>query len=475
MPADPSPPRSGDLSGAVLGALLRDAYLRRSTGVLSLEQGPDRRERLFFVGGELYCAPDHPLAVELSGEPSAATEATVEHLLAWSTGRFELSSDARGIPVDLVGPVALPAVVMEVAVRGRGRRELLAELGGERRLWVAPGAAEMLARLTEHESEHDRLLMRLAEPTTVRQVLSTSSEEPIGLLRNLCRLRAVGLIREAGEAPDDGADRLLTGELLRRFMGRIAEELERRPLTLSVDEHRRRLAEALSRLGEVSHFELLGVETDAPREKIHDAYVELARLAHPAHGSRLGLGEPPVALELLFERATLAYLILGDDGRRAAYRRELVGRGAAAGGAPDDRAGEERELARDNFRLARRRADAGDYYAAIELLWQAVRIDPRPEYYKLLGVCQHHNPNWRKKAILSYSQALELEPGDHEARLALAALYAEDGNRAAARREYTAVLDEAPDDRRARKGLDRLRRGVSAAGLLESLGKRFRG
>jgi curved DNA-binding protein CbpA len=69
--------------------------------------------------------------------------------------------------------------------------------------------------------------------------------------------------------------------------------------------HHRRMA---------THYELLGVEPDAPLPAIKTAYRTAARAAHPDAGGD----------ETRMRRLNEAWRVLSDAGRRAAYDRELA-------------------------------------------------------------------------------------------------------------------------------------------------------
>lgn len=254
-------------------------------------------------------------------------------------------------------------------------------------------------------------------------------------------------------------DDLLNPELLRSFSERIGESLQRDPLELEPSDHRKRLAHLLSRAGQSTHYELLGVDETAGETEIYDAYLDRARLVHPSHVPHLSLEGLAAGPELLFERCTLAYLTLSDEDRRLAYHREIGLTSASSGPVPvgEERRAEERDLAERNFRLARKLEAEGEFFYAIELLHVAVRVHQKAEYFALLGRCQSENPKWRRKAIHNYSRAIELDPTDDESRLAAASLYELDGNVPMARREYAALLERVPGHPDAIDALKRLK------------------
>ncbi len=222
----------------------------------------------------------------------------------------------------------------------------------------------------------------------------------------------------------------LPGEVLTLLRDRIGSGLDERPLRLDPATHRQRVATLLARLGGASFYELLGVDVAASPEEVHAAYDEVARMVHPRHAARVGLDGRQAALELLFERATRAYLTLSLPERRKHYDAEMlptVARpGAAAAGAAGaaDRAREQHELARQYFERATQLAQSGEVHTAIELLELAVRAESRPEYFHLLGDLQAKNPYWLREAAASYRRAQQLGSKDPALAAALQAVEA---------------------------------------------------
>lgn len=87
----------------------------------------------------------------------------------------------------------------------------------------------------------------------------------------------------------------------------------------------------------MTHYEVLGVTTDAPAEEVRLAYVHLARQHHPDY---FDAAEPSRRLEAERRMRVInqAWHVLGDESRRRAYDRSLglVGPGRASDGAEDD-------------------------------------------------------------------------------------------------------------------------------------------
>ncbi|HEV7668195.1 MAG TPA: DnaJ domain-containing protein [Thermoanaerobaculia bacterium] len=198
-----------------------------------------------------------------------------------------------------------------------------------------------------------------------------------------------------------------------QFSRRIERSLVDHPFDGDAEMHRSEIARLIGTVGAATWYELLDIPPTASEDEIHDSYERLARAVHPTHASALGLAGREGVLELLFERATAAYLTLHHPDRRRRYDREVdVGGSAQPTGAV--RLEETRCLARQIYERAAGLAGAKDYHFAVELLRQAVRTDPQPEYFAALGRALAQNPNWLRSAEENLRRAVELGYRDVE-------------------------------------------------------------
>lgn len=253
-------------------------------------------------------------------------------------------------------------------------------------------------------------------------------------------------------------DRLATGDTLRRFLDRVFRDLQREPLEIDPDEHRRRLAGLLAGAGAATHYEVLELSTDAEEGAVHSAYRALARWVHPCHAEAVGLDGREGVLAVLFERATEAYLVLSDPERRRAYDRLLeVDRRRPTD--PEARAEEVRRVAGELREKARDLVERDEPHFAVELLRQAVRLDPAgADTWALLGRAQRQNPRWLHMARDSLRRALRLRPDSVEYRLLLGEVEELRVEREEAERLYRQVLERSPGHPAATEALERLKR-----------------
>jgi DnaJ-class molecular chaperone len=410
--------------------------------------------RLLVDSGSLRVAPDDPLAG--ANEEDAADLESLVALLAATTSdglRFTSTPTAAGTGR------ALPAarILMDAAVRGRERAQLWSLVGGRPvSLRMAGGSKLAIEALAALDPAAQALLTRLVKARPAAELVD-DRDSGLDTLRVLARLRVDGLVAPvAGTAEDTGGG--LSSSSRDLFLRRIEREIERRPLRLNRDDHRKKLTEMLRNLGVVTHYQLLGVERHADERAIHQAYVDVGRHVHPLHAATLGLDDKAAALELLFERATEAYLVLSHPDRRRAYDRDLP---AEEGGpASEERRREKANVAREMYARARRMAMEHEFQAVMELMQQAVQLDPQAEYYALLGDVQRRNPQWHAGALQSYREAVRCRSNDADLRLSFAQVLEELGDRKQAEVQYRAALELRPGDEKLQEAFAEFEQGA---------------
>lgn len=472
------------------------------TGRLDVNRSDGSRS-LFFVAGDLYLSPDHPVfdaaaawvkesdvaddadeGDDQPGEPISDVAPPPFQQLAGPILSLTAAADredcvfelgAGQIPLDLAGPLPTKQLIMELAVFGLDEQGLLHRLGGDRVALQARSGVEEAMIEVQLQPGEGFLLSRMDSPMMVNELISQLDLSRNEVLRSLCRLQAVGLV----VSPEQGGPPKETSEpkelLLNRFERRIASSLEERPLEIERQQHRELVGSLLGRMGEMTYFEMLAVTAQSTDEDIHQAYSELGRLVHPSHAEGLGLGGKEGAFRVLFERATDAYLTLNDPERRLEYLREIGPSPQLLSGGPsgETRDQEKQEVARENYERALNLADRQDYHSAIQLLEQAVKVDPQAEYLTLLGDCQAENPQWLERAAFNYRKALQVRPGDPSISTRLGRLHERQGDTIAARKAYQAALTVAPEMESAKTGLWRVD-GEAPNGEKVSLAERLK-
>jgi len=166
------------------------------------------------------------------------------------------------------------------------------------------------------------------------------------------------------------------------------------------------------RIDWLSHYELLGVATNASQEQIGKAYFERSRLFHPDLRHREDLGSLERELAAVFERLKLANEVLSDPARRREYDESLDAAPvpvAVVETAADPAA--RRHLAQQSYSRARQLIEQKDFHPAVEMLREAIRFVPdNAEYRLLLGQVELKNSLWISKGLENLKEAARLEP-----------------------------------------------------------------
>ncbi|MCG8455011.1 MAG: tetratricopeptide repeat protein [Holophagales bacterium] len=466
--SSPSIPESTDIpeAGHVVD-LARLAYLGGANGVL-IPPG-EGVEEVFVRRGQLYvdrdgelarhhaaaiaaCA-DSPLPASLP-EVQKAMRDLARRVLGGASGPAEWSREVRG--VELAGPLPMVLFLLESSVLEVDEELLIERLGTEASVLQKRDDTPALSELPGLDPEMAQALVQVERPVRVGDLLRRGDRLP--MLRGLVRLWAVGLLTVRSSESREPKS-LVAPKILQRFLERIAEELEEDPVELPVEEHRSQVASLLEQMGQLDHYQLLGLERqDLQDTAVSSAYHRISRKVHPSQALRLGLAGKEGALEVLFDKVTDAYLTLSDPLRRSEYN-NLMGLHHRVEVASDQRREEKRALARQQYLRGASSLAEMDYSTAVDLLKEAARLDPRHEYLATLGKAQAKNPRWRHHALESFRRAVELEPGNAGYHLALGKVLEGEERVEEAKACFAQALELMPDNVEAQVALDKLTSG----------------
>jgi curved DNA-binding protein CbpA len=479
------------------------------TGTLFVRTGEQAR-RFLFVEGDLFLPAGHALARQMGellvAEERFLAEAAVaeseprtprhrpqlrklvsrlaEHLSQLRDGDYSFEDGPPDDTVELAGPVWSTLLILEGAAAPAQEGSLLEALGAEDAIVVGRVEPEEARRLGLLGNELKALLEQLETPATLGELARRGGT---AALQWIYRLRSTGLVTilETAHAKGGETARIAGGALAPALADKLSTRIAESLLTAAPQEEpaaqRHRVAELLSRFGSLDHYELLGITPLARDAEIHEGFERLGRLVHPANAPRLGWVGREGVLRLLFERAAAAYAVLSDPGRRSEYNRE-AGIRISQEVSPEQREKEVSELAHELFRRGSQHAEREEYFMAVELLRQAIALQPRAEYFRLLAQIQRRNPKWLRDAQESFRRAVKLAPEDTELRIELARLQERAGEAHAAKASYRAVLERKPGDVAAATALRRLERYAASgratsarSGWLGRLWKALRG
>ncbi|MEO8275999.1 MAG: DUF4388 domain-containing protein [Thermoanaerobaculia bacterium] len=463
----PAKELAGDLGERSIVDVLQELHFRGASGVLEVDGGEQKR-RLFLRNGSLYLAATHPLARQLGDLVKALTDKSNSAGVAasrvrcldlvqrmanvigeWRRGQFRFVEDPGNLGVELVGPLPTRRLLMVGATVGAATEVLEAKLGGPQVHLIAvtgEAADDTPQDLLGLGPEEHFLLERLRQPMTIASVVAESPMDRDATVQRLAQLLAARQIRIV-ERNDREAETSasLDATLVQRLSDRFERDLAEEPLRLSVEEFRARISELLARLGAMNHYELLDVEPTSSIETVQSKYESLARQVHPANEAKYNLTGLRPMLALLFESATLGYLVLADPERRRSYNEAQAIELAASRVTGEKREVEAKVLARQYFEQASALASRGDFHFAVALLELAVGLDKRSEYLLALARVQVKNPMWSARAVDSCRAALELEPHNADVRYQLGEIYEAQGEIERARAQYTAAARENPN------------------------------
>jgi tetratricopeptide (TPR) repeat protein len=107
------------------------------------------------------------------------------------------------------------------------------------------------------------------------------------------------------------------------------------------------------------------------------------------------------------------------------------------------------------YEEGRRFFAVGQYYETIQVLKDAVRLEPDgADYHKLLARALSENPKWRRQAAQHFGRAIELEPFDLECYLGLALVFEASGMSSRARKYFEEALTLDPGNELALRKLN---------------------
>jgi hypothetical protein len=220
------------------------------------------------------------------------------------------------------------------------------------------------------------------------------------------------------------------------------------PATREVDPRRKEILEAYAGLETRTHFELLGIATEATEAQVQEAYFRLAKRCHPDAHHDPALSDLREKLEAVFSRLGEAYEVLRSPRIRASYERGLIARTTRAGPAPPQDPLREVEMAEEAIQKATASINEERYWEAIQLLEPAIsRVEGRMKQHGrvLLARAYSKNPIWVKQGEELLLTVVHEDPQNVEAYLVLGGIYRSGGLNSRAITVFRKVLELSPD------------------------------
>jgi tetratricopeptide (TPR) repeat protein len=180
------------------------------------------------------------------------------------------------------------------------------------------------------------------------------------------------------------------------------------------DDLRAQIEKLRAALGEIDHYQVLGLERDVRPAAIKKAYIKAAKQYHPDTLARLGLEDLRQDASEVFARIGEAFEVLSDPDRRKDYDAEL--RGELTGKDMARLAQAEKSYRKGEILLR-----MGDFAGALEYLRPAVETWPdEPVYQSALGWALFKQPQSDPEAARTHlTEAIRMGPEDATAHMRL--------------------------------------------------------
>jgi len=203
----------------------------------------------------------------------------------------------------------------------------------------------------------------------------------------------------------------------------------------------------------LDHYEILGVDRQADKKEIKDAYFLLAKKYHP---DRIGRAPDPDLKEkadFVFSNINNAYETLSDENRRRTYD----SLGSKKNETHSKMQENLQEKARILFRKAKTLYNQQKYWEAAAFLADAVKSDPsKSEYFFLLGLAQSQVPSLRRSAEQNLQTVVQMEPWHADALVSLGLLFMKEKLPKRAEAFFRKALSANPDHIMARRHLEEI-------------------
>jgi curved DNA-binding protein CbpA len=310
-------------------------------------------------------------------------------------------------PTTIVRPATDPSTLFQDASLTDEQKTIFSFIDGKRSIEEICGLSG-IGDFNTLKTMHLLLALRMAE------IGESKSESEMEFAREAVRVAArVEAIREERKA-----------------------ETPSRPAEPELIATREMIEKAFDALPGQDHYQVLGVTVAVTSAELKKAYFRLAKSYHPDRHFDATMADLKSKLEALFDRIHKAYMVLGDQMKRAEYDMaaktkahgpatkaadEFVKK-RAAGSQEEDK--EKVARAADQFNNGMREFKAGNYWGAVEAFTWATRLDPRKApYFYYHGICLANIPRRKHEAEESLQKAIKLDPTKVEYHIELSNLY----------------------------------------------------
>jgi tetratricopeptide (TPR) repeat protein len=357
---------------------------------------------------------------------------------------FDLGDNLPGDAASLEMTTASLLAAAARAVTDASRLEDL--VGPFRYLWAAQDAL-LRYQQVQLSPQEGFLLSRVDGTGTALQLRRVVGLPPAEVTRGLGVLVAAGLVETRKEPA--------THAVARGVVATAPATTAEPPATENLQytpQQAREYADVIRLAAEFHHrnfYNRLGLSPGATQDQIHSRYLELARVYHPDRAGEPHLRSLRHELAAISSALHEAHQVLSGAETRTRYDRgskPVVVAGPDSISDADRRAQARAELVSANVARAKELIRVGDRGMAVQLLDQAVRLDPQAEPLLLLARLELQNPMWTQRALDHLKHALALAPRFTEAWLELASFWGVRGLRERQRQCLDQVLTYDPNN-----------------------------
>jgi curved DNA-binding protein CbpA/CheY-like chemotaxis protein len=483
-----APAIEGQIAQKPVGAIFLELHRNRSTGVLTCSAEGARRV-ITFQQGMIRFAQSN-LKAEAVGAPQVAVglikQTSFDRAVALAKQQgialHEALAAARVLTPDQLR-IALKQQTSDVCVGALGLRE------GDYRFEAKP--VEAISAAPDLRQSPVPLILeaarKLGDPPYARKWLEERSQERLNrspeLEKEMFALKAswpnegITPVATAGRTVGEVLARAKDAELpLLQFLAMsglavmsggpksapkphpaasqaAAEEDRGKVFTPQEMNTRRMLFGETDHLAEASHYELLGVKSDAQADELKKAYFTQAKRYHSDTFAGMTLGSAKKVAEDLFAKVNEAYSVLSDANKRADYDVFLDRK---AKGLPTDVAAIMR--AEGIFQKGEALFKMGRYEDAEVQFREAIGLNhAEAEFHAFLGMAVFKRTGRADDGLAHIMKAMDLDSRLRTANLFAALMLESKGEIDGARNLLKKAIDKDPDFTQAKDELRRLR------------------
>jgi preprotein translocase subunit YajC len=342
------------------------------------------------------------------------------------------------LPWDTLPDLGTPQVVLEIAREQPDQRAKQEAVGALGQVLVATKKLDDLYMEFNLQPNEAFLLSRLDGRMSIRDAAISCGLPEETAVAVIYALKTAGLVgpREAvadGPPPDTG---------------KAEPAVEVPSYTRSEQEEREQITGLAAQVMSMDHYQALGIEPDADSNAIRRGWASRQNAFQPRRARLRHLRDLEEELAAIYERAESAYEVLSAPALRQRYdhiRRSLTEADSLEQARQQKRQAQARqELVEANLRRADELIRHGEIYTAIELLESALEIRPEAETLLKLGRLLATRPKLVRRALDTFRQAVDLDPGCVEAWLEVAKIWRQRGREERVRKALERALAADP-------------------------------